>query len=529
MDKTFERCAVKASSLPAVPEITRRLADLSQSEDVDLERLTRLISGDPGLAVKLMQAANAPFFARSRRPTTLREAILTLGGDATISLALCFSLSSALEQQRLGAISYLRFWRRSIVTAGAARIIAAHAGYREVETALLAGLLQDIGIFALDHLEPRAYRTLAAQASDHEALYRMERCRFGYDHAEIGAWLLNRWGLPYYLAQTTAVSHATSLPEITAAAATVPAADGDTTVADATLINTTLLAGRLAELWVSEAKEPATLKAIALAHELFGWEQEHLHSIIAEISSSINDLLKLYELRRFTAEDLQAISEQAQEALICRNLSLVQRAVRERERVQQLEAEHAALREEVESDPLTELKNRRYLSDHLENLLSATQEEGEALTLALIDLDHFKGINDRYGHPTGDCVLTHTACKLRDETRKEDLLVRYGGEEFLLAFPRMDGEASLVVLERIRNAIAKQVFTCCPPDGELAVTVSIGFASSRELPEELPLSADLLLRAADHALYHAKTKGRNQVHRARAEEYQRAAKSHGAS
>jgi two-component system, cell cycle response regulator len=127
------------------------------------------------------------------------------------------------------------------------------------------------------------------------------------------------------------------------------------------------------------------------------------------------------------------------------------------------------------------------------------------MSLVIVDIDHFKSFNDRYGHATGDEVLRVTAQTLKEYVRRGDLLARFGGEEFAIILPNTDAKGALIVTERIRAAVEAQLVPAIPEP--LRVTASFGIASVRG-PEfaELP---ELLFERADTALYQAKTDGRN--------------------
>ena len=122
-----------------------------------------------------------------------------------------------------------------------------------------------------------------------------------------------------------------------------------------------------------------------------------------------------------------------------------------------------------------------------------------------LDLDHFKRVNDVYGHGAGDAVLAQTGERLRNSIRSSDTVARTGGEEFIVLVPASDAEMAASLAERLRATVAGQPFEL--PEGPLAVTVSVGLAASRHEDEEL----GAVLKRADAALYQAKATGRNRV------------------
>jgi two-component system, cell cycle response regulator len=155
-------------------------------------------------------------------------------------------------------------------------------------------------------------------------------------------------------------------------------------------------------------------------------------------------------------------------------------------------------------DALTGLANRRYILSQLGAQVSAARRHGRPVSVAIVDVDHFKAVNDSHGHEAGDRVLVAVAKALSDHLRAEDQLGRLGGEEFLAVLPDTDADAAAAVAERMRAEVAD---TVVEHDGTpLRVTVSIGMATweGDEPPE-------LLLRRADDALYGAKAGGRDRA------------------
>ncbi len=185
--------------------------------------------------------------------------------------------------------------------------------------------------------------------------------------------------------------------------------------------------------------------------------------------------------------------------------ALVDAAVAIVELVVSLAEAHAligALDELTTADPLTGLRNRRFLDRTLAYELVRRRRYERPLTLMLLDLDHFKRVNDTRGHDVGDDVLRAVGDTLRQILRRADLAARYGGEEFAVVFPETPAEGAVVVAERVRRTVQG-----LDVQG-LTITTSIGLASVEGVWEGDPAA---LLRAADQALYRAKREGRNRV------------------
>ncbi|HOG12797.1 MAG: GGDEF domain-containing protein [Smithellaceae bacterium] len=168
----------------------------------------------------------------------------------------------------------------------------------------------------------------------------------------------------------------------------------------------------------------------------------------------------------------------------------------------ELEAANETITRLMNTDPLTGLTNRRQLKERMDAELSKARRHGHPLSALMTDIDHFKSINDTYGHAAGDAVLVGVASILRQTCRKEDIVARYGGEEFVVLLPDSPAAAALDCAERIRKAIEGNVF----PEIDRKVTVSLGATLFAPTDTE-----DSFIGRADAALYEAKTSGRNRV------------------
>ncbi|MBI4698777.1 MAG: GGDEF domain-containing protein [Nitrospirae bacterium] len=161
------------------------------------------------------------------------------------------------------------------------------------------------------------------------------------------------------------------------------------------------------------------------------------------------------------------------------------------------------LRESALSDPLTGLYNRRFLQEYTETLVSGVLRRKKTIGLIMCDLDYFKQVNDAYGHNIGDALLKETASAIKKCVRVSDLVIRFGGEEFLVLMLDINEGETMGIAEKIRETIKETKIKV--PDGSLSKTISLGIS-------EFPLDTDSFWQAikfADVALYKAKDTGRN--------------------
>jgi diguanylate cyclase (GGDEF)-like protein len=174
--------------------------------------------------------------------------------------------------------------------------------------------------------------------------------------------------------------------------------------------------------------------------------------------------------------------------------------------IRELEASRYALAQQATTDPLTQLKNRRAFFDNAEKFFSQARRYHSDLSVMLLDIDHFKRINDTHGHHGGDEALSHLAAVLSQMIRSEDTVARIGGEEFGVLMPDTNRLGAAVLAERMRAAAEREPFVLA--GRTVHVTVSIGIASFG--PDGYD-SFDQLMSAADRRLYLAKSSGRNRI------------------
>lgn len=175
-----------------------------------------------------------------------------------------------------------------------------------------------------------------------------------------------------------------------------------------------------------------------------------------------------------------------------------------RRQVKELEKARGALKIQAAHDSLTGILNRGAIMERLDEELSRCMREKNSLSVAMFDIDHFKKVNDSYGHQSGDLVLKECVNRIASGLRQYDILGRYGGEEFMIIIPGASLEQARGVCERIRKFIADGEMRTL--EAKVSITASLGVATT-----DGKVDAESLLKAADRALYKAKDRGRNRV------------------
>ncbi|PPU76283.1 MULTISPECIES: sensor domain-containing diguanylate cyclase [Xanthomonas] len=488
MQPDLQAALLYCRNLPSPPGIALRIIELAQDPDVDMATAADVIGMDMALSARMLRVANSPLYASRRRVDNLGQALTMLGLNATLSLALGFSMVHGLRSTF--APQHERVWRRAGLCALASRVLGQAYGIRKPEELMLAGLLQDIGTLALLQGAPDTYAQLFEHATDNTALLDAERQHLGTTHADVGAWLAHQWQLPPYLQNAIAQSEEdpASLEPFMACVA---------------------LSGRLADIWLSASAAAATECAQRQAQDVLHLDAERFEKVIERIAESLPELEALFDIRVPQPEHVQMIFEQARELAMLRNLRELQEVAEARRHADESENRMRHLAEQASRDALTGVFNRHQLGTALAHEFDLASRQGWPLSIAFIDLDNFKRINDAHGHLVGDKVLRNFAQTLQRMVRASDLVARYGGEEFLVILPNTPAEAALMVVERILAETARTPMAQLQ-GGPLHITFSAGLATHGGVERQFD-SIDHLLQAADSTLYRSKHRGRNRV------------------
>lgn len=470
-----------------------QVLQLAQKADVDIAEIARIISRDPALSSKILRTVNSSFYGRSQHVSTVSHALVILGLQSVKTLVLGFSLVTNLMKNNKGkGFKHLSYWKRSIYAATAARTLAAKVGLVQQEEAFLAALLTDIGMLVLDQVLGEEYGDLHSRLQSHEDLGAAEQQMLGMTHAEVGGILANQWKLPPLLTTPILCHHSP---------------DKVTDPALRKLTELARLAGRCADVFVDELPAQAITDVRLWCKTQFQLNEPDCDTLLDEIGTRTREVASLFEINIGSATNYEAILKKANEALVEITLQSQQQATTLKQQANTLQQINQQLKRQATTDTLTGLSNRARLDQFLADQLAQALLQRKPLALLLLDLDRFKLVNDKYGHPAGDEVLRSLGRLLATATRSQDLAARYGGEELVLILPGTARATAAAIAESIRRAIASRPI----PYGEimLPVTTSIGVAVFE--PDGPLRHAAHLLKAADLAVYAAKHAGRNCV------------------
>lgn len=194
-------------SLPTLPAVAVRVLELTRNPQVNLHHVAKVISNDPALATKLLRTVNSSFYGLSQSVSSIDRALVIMGIQSVKTLVLGFSLVSGLHKTKPSGFDHTTYWRRSLYAATSARIIAEKVGSLDADTCLLAALLMDIGMLALDQVLGEDYAKICVKAKSHVDLEALEKGVLGITHASVGAMLAAEWKFPDELSVAMGAHH----------------------------------------------------------------------------------------------------------------------------------------------------------------------------------------------------------------------------------------------------------------------------------------------------------------------------------
>ena len=459
----IERFLAAGTALPTAPAIATRILEAVRSEGESTAALAAVIATDPALTARVLAVANSSLYAPALKVDRVDAAVAVIGTNALKNIALSFVVVKSLGEGGAAGLDFDAFMRRALTGAVGAELAAQLIGHRADVFAV--ALLRDVGSLVFSLCAESAYaRVLDEDALHLEPLGAIEARTFGFDHAELGAEVLHRWGLPDSICAPIRWHHA-------------PQRAPETLRAAAELLE---LCDRIADVYhgYRSAEQLGQVKRTLCGRH--GVAEEQVDTMIDHVAGRMREVFATFDLDASSVKPYSQLLLEANEELRKLNLSyeqLVMELKQSQQRAEKLASElreaNAALREMASRDGLTGLYNHRAFQDLLRREIASAQRYGRPLSLVLFDIDHFKKVNDQHGHPAGDSVLREVSQVAAATLRTSDIVARYGGEEFAAILRETDVRGALVLAERIRRDIEAHEVTLASGQ-RLRVTVSLG-------------------------------------------------------
>jgi diguanylate cyclase (GGDEF)-like protein len=495
-----------SAQLPTLPTVAMRLLEMARDPETEFKDVIGVVKTDPAITAKILKAANSSFFGFKSPVTSIERAVPLLGTTVVTTLALSFSLVDGAMSSGPLAQHYTAYWKHSIVQAVAAEVLAERCAPGISSDCFLTGLLLDLGRLAMLKTVPTDYLPVLAEWEEQGgALKEREAARLGIDHVRVGAQLMRDWKLPARLIAAVSLHHATI-------AKLMSELKDDTTVTERVVA----VAATVGDYFCTQGKGAALERMEALTGIFFQMAPTALEDYLDRTRERIEKAGNLFCVNfdgLGTSADLMAeAGEQLARVAVREHMASTQMEM-QRQFAEQanhdLESKNHELEERATRDALTGLYNRTFFAEALNAAILAASRTAGPIGVVFSDIDHFKKLNDTYGHQFGDEVLRSVGQIYNEVLRKSDVVARYGGEEFVVLVHQPTEKGLEKLSERLRRAVESGVFWF---EGKrVIVTISIGAAIV--LPERDP--GDLALRlvaAADEAMYESKQNGRNQTH-----------------
>ena len=488
----------RSTSIPAPPAALAKIIRVASDPNGSLQELGQVCAMDAGLTVELLRLANSPRMGFADQVRNVPQAVVALGYRTVRAHAVTYAIRSAMASITVAGFDIGLFWEDSMRRAAAAQIVAELTDYEDPFEAFALGLCQDLGSVLLALRLPHLSSAIQAlrQKPGH-ARVEAERVLTGRTHAEEFERSQISKMLPDDLCQAVARHHD-------------PMPSGSPRVQALTqLANVADVLADVVHAWPKEAAVAAAEQCM----DAIGVEA-NLSELLDQVSERMLELSHDLQMDIGPQPTLEEVVADAQVAVLQMSQEQDQEASRledllkkQEEATRKLEEHNKKLLYMASKDALTGLNNRRIFHRSMDAEIDRVKRYSEAFSVLMVDVDHFKKVNDTYGHPAGDKVLKELALRMQNALRDVDEIARLGGEEFGAILPCTAGTGARVAAERLRASVEDTPFFV---DGmDLAVTVSVGGVTVGSDAESA--DGDEILAAADKAMYEAKRRGRNQV------------------
>ena len=474
----------KIGRLPTLPGVAMKILRAMGRDTPDIREISEIISLDAPLSAKVLKMVNSPFYGLSNKITSVHQAMVYLGLNTVKNLALSFSLLRTFEHKNKSSFDYVQFSKDSLVGAIAAKLIAEKTNRQHGENAFFLGLLQNIGLPIMAESMPVQYEEVIMKIKSNSAsLHEVESQLLGLNHMEVGEYVTHAWGLPAKLTVPIGAHH---IPGRLTSGSD-----------DIEFLTKTL---HLSSLYINlfNGSDPkvnyAEIENCIRAYELNSVINNS--ATVKEITEGIKNLFPIFEIK---------IDEK-------KYIDIIEAARYESEKLSsdllnQLQSQSECLdqlKQQVGLDSMTQLYNHDRFMEILHQEISRATRYKTPLSIIIADVDHFKSVNDFFGHQAGDHALKCVSSHLKKLLRDSDHIARYGGEEFGIILPMTPLKEAIQAAERLRKAIESEKIIY--REKSISVTMSFGIAL---LENNRKVDVEGLIKMADEALYDAKNTGRN--------------------
>lgn len=487
--ETLER-VMNCRDLPTLPSVAMRVIELTSAENMSMKALAETIQNDQALAAKVLRTVNSSMYALRTKCSSINQAIVMLGLSAVKSLALGFTLVSAIKDSRTDGFDLEEHWKRSLYTGVAARIIATKARLANPEECFLGGLLQDVGMIAMYQALGNTYlRVIVNAEGDHRKVSKFELEDLELHHADVGAMLATRWKLPETLIMPIKYHERPTAAPMEYSG--VVRAVGLGNIASDVLTST-------------DSVEPLR-RFYQRAEQWFALDVSQADDVLKSITGATRMLATLLSVQ--TGELASA--------------EMILKAAREQLATIEIPTQEHGTQANPGSDPqavdeLTGVASRFQFDRVMVAAFEQARTGVGPLSVAMFDVDGIDELSESCGNDAGDIVLINVAGRLEQIVRPlGGMVARFTGGRFVALLPRLDRASAVRAAEQARAAIAalpiKLVAAKSGAPSEVSVTASVGVAAvDTQMIKRFDEPASLLA-IIDQAVKAAQKAGKNTI------------------
>ncbi len=487
--------------LPTLPSVAAKLLALIPDPDASVKEIGNVIRLDPSTAGKVLRAANSAQYGIGRPVSEVDRAIVLLGKRTVSTLALTFSLSEAVVGDKRLVKYFQSFWMESVVQAITAEYLAEKLCPENRSEYFCSAILQDLGrLYFLQNYADDYATVIELCIEGDQHLIDVEKEAFDMTHVEVACGMLTEWKFPQQTISAVAAHH--DIGEIP-----------DARASEMTLELALKVASLVGQYFCHGDRGMCHIKLeeiLACCPEQAPHSDEMLDAVHKKLGG-LADLFRI-DTKQLTSPTEMMSDAMQQVAAIAMTLndgtsseSVSVELMRENNRLRK-RLEEVIQRSQV--DALTGVFVRDVLFERMNEQINSAAAQSKCIGLLFADVDHFKKLNDSFGHLAGDHVLRQIGQTIVTKVRGNDIVGRFGGEEFAILVPDADMQTLHVVAERVRESIESLKFECGSEN--VSVTVSIGAALIGPFTETRGVR-ELAITTADAAMYQAKKEGRNRV------------------
>lgn len=416
---------------------------LCERSNFDMHDMVRAVSSDPLLASKVLRLVNSASFGIRREVTSIQQALMFLGAKSVRNVALSFALVKDVRDAEKPGFDYTSYWKRSLVSAVAARELAKVLRITRVEEPFLAALTQDIGMLALAQVEPTYGEFLASHSGPHDALLEKEKAQYGDNHATVSRWLLRRWRLPEDIQAMAAQTHPLEAPR--------------PRKGEEKLARVMSLSGPTADVWLSSDAALAARALAGLVNETLSMDAHGLEEVFANMAEALQEAASLFDVAVGSKDQIAATLERIKVGLGPGEIDTFDPVAAAHKASESARDPDDPLGDELRMHVLNHFEEPR-LEQALGLLCDEASRAGKPLSVAVVDIDGFVRVNTQLGRAVGDRLLKVLGHWFKMRLRGRDVAARFEGAAFVLFLVETPLAGADLVAERLRRQIGETAF-----------------------------------------------------------------------